>query len=551
MAATVLADIAQVGAYIASHVGMPNVDLDVMREAQVVSIVNKISALRSLDIPESTALVTAIRGTAFTANQIGMLVAAVNERLVAAGQNHNDNAQPQSFMHLQNYVPASTWAYLEGDHPPSTKQSHIMELLRALGVTNPDEGSQAHIASFLILVARHDVQTPLEKYELKVDVKKLLLPPKRKAMRTRAREVPFIAEYPEDAAKGLPPAMFAAIYPGGPPAPRQVAGLIDLEHDFPKRKTHKSLRGSPVAPAQPLLQLGGAAPANMNTFITGLLQQFMNSQSDSCPITYAGGRGRPPARGAALPALGADGDSPAGEGSMMHFRPPKRARTGFSDEFDDSPGGCADAHAVGDGAMRPPACSAPSTAAYGDVKVDANPAATHAHHAPLGGIEMGDPEKGCVRVGGMKPPMTVGASSVEALVARQRKAFAARDTDKAASGKSKKGKAKAVMAKPAAAIPSAKAKAAAPSKAAVRSAHEPPRPKMPSTKKQSAPIIWFGGKIYISLSKEAFRVLPSVGDKVDKIFTWRVCGGANIAWSQALDFISETRHNEPFGLSFP
>ena len=548
MAAAVLADIAQVGAYIASHVGMPSVDLDCMREAQVVSIVNKISALRSLDITESTSLVTAIRGTAFTADQIGMMVVAVNERLVAAGQNHNDNAQPQSFMYLQNYLPASAWAYLEGDHPPSTKQSHIIELLRALGVTNPDEGSQAHIASFLILVARHDVHTPLEKYELKTDVKNLLLPPKKKAMRTRARVVPFIAEYPEDAAKGLPPAMFAAIYPGGPPAPRQVAGLIDLEHDFPKRKTHKSLRGSPVAPAPPLLQLGGAVPANINTFLTGLYQQFMRGQSD-CPITYAGGRGRPPARGAALPAPGADGDSPAGDGSIMHFRPPKRARTDFSDEFDDSPGGCADAHAVGDGAMRPPACPAPSTLACGDVMVEAKPAATHAHHAPLGDIEMGDPEKGCTRVGGMKPPMTVAASSVDALVARQRKAFAARD--KAASGKGKKGKEKEVMAKPAAAIPRAKAKAAASSKAAKRSAHEPPRPKMPSTKKQSEPIIWFGGKIYISLSKEAFRVLPSVGDKVDKIFTWRVCGGANIAWAQALDFISETRHNEPFGLSFP
>ena len=187
MAAAVLADIAQVCAYIASHVGMPSVDLDVMREAQVVSIVNKISALRSLDIPESTALVAAIRGTAFTADQIGMLVAAVNGRLVAAGQDHHGNAQPQSFMHLQNYLPASAWAYLEGDHPPSTKQSHIMELLRALGVTNPDEGSQAHIASFLILVARHDVQTPLEKYELKMDVKKFVTAEEESDADLRAR----------------------------------------------------------------------------------------------------------------------------------------------------------------------------------------------------------------------------------------------------------------------------------------------------------------------------------------------------------------------------
>ena len=132
------------------------------------------------------------------------------------------------------------------------------------------------------------------------------------------------------------------------------------------------------------------------------------------------------------------------------------------------------------------------------------------------------------------------ASQVDSLISRAQRAFDSRKVDEPPSKKQKL--VASPLKRPAAAKAAAKAE---PCKARTLSKHEPPRPKVPHVggKKQLSPIKWFNGTVYVSTTKEAFRVTraPGQAHRVDVSVAWSRFPTLAAAWTEALNIISEAQ----------
>ena len=449
-------------------------------------------------------------------------------------------------------------AFFGGEHVSDEKRARCLGRLRGGGITNPDEQSCGHICSFIILRCSNGTPySAVEKRNLK-DTVKTELNGKRGC---NTRVVPYLKIYPK-MPQQLPATICMAMYPDPSDQPPQsevvVAGLIDLESDYPLRWSHRSLRGHQPSGSDAL----ATRRANMGMqtdpmrMLVSVVMQALQAQDPSAHAADGNTRPPPMRRGASI-------HDPIPEG-LLHYGPT------IATDPSQAPAAGASAPS-GAVYVTPPRAALPSpSAAIVSAAHSTSPlGTTHgvscaearatSHHAPLTHAPDScatTPSSVSAHVGDGLPPVTsIGAEAVTGLIERQRAAFAARDRGNVAdAGVACKALAQpkgmkrpaACGAGPPAAKRSSGVGAGAPGREAYgsepfkRHPKEPVRPKMPKTTgKQVDPITWFNGKIYVSQTKEAFRTLATVGDKVDKLFAWR--GNPAAAWGHALDYISNQR----------
>ena len=457
-------------------------DLASVRRSQSVSFVSMIGSLRNINIAEATELTRTITSGIWGPDEVRSLSDAVAKRLTA-GMTNSQGKKTQECAFVENYPTKLEWETIGDTRTPLNNKVKVIAIrCNKIGIVNPSEHLAARLTAILIL---HGLGTPsmdsTSQHEVLLDVKR--------EIKALAKGTPFpfahIFCYP-DSPSDLPADVLKYAYNNGAEDPCAVS-INDLDRvasAVPLRNTNKALRSGQ---GKGTLALPAAAPPNADAFAQFQEYQMRMYQQQMCGGGFSAGHGGVP------------------------IGPP---------QFEKKP-----PLALGD-ADAAPASAPASTWRAASFSV---PAASGAAQSPSSGTQ---------RDISVKPddsaaagqPLPNDASAVEQMEATTLAAIKAKKAATASATHHKK--------KPAAA-PQAKAKAKAHAKAVT---HRPPMP----TKKAGkiAPISYNGGTIYVSVVKEAFRVLPTVGDRVDKAVLWSVHGGRANAWKRALEIIDAARASD-------
>ena len=542
MAAGLIADIKALEENFRIQEGTPGIDVEELRVAQSRSIAAQISSLRMLTLPQSTGLIEAIRAGAWPPPIVTHLLTVVNHKVAAMLHGDEKTKQdPQTFMSLPNYLPLSLVAAMHSSEAiPDDIMYQIIQFLRNLGLHNPNPPSRVHICAFFVLkVFKNPLMSGTDKKELSDKLRdKLLLP---KGMH---RKAPYLQAYPADP-NDLPNNIFKAAYAADDPpvTGMTVPGLECMQIDYPTRKTHKSVRDSYALQSNNHgFQLQAHAPSGSHTpmqqmmfgvqqMLANVVEQFAQNQhqAKSPGITVTFPKTPPSTRRGATTTFGSvSGDASCPLLDDVDQGDRERAAAASDESLQLASLAPRNRfHLPGAHRATPPAPSATIAGSHGEADGGKD-------------VSSGDDENA------MPHPKYVPPGGFDALVTDQVNAFNKRKQLQKKPAGAPVHAAVASAAKAAAASVSVP-KAAAPPKAGKRKRadyKEPPRPKMPKVdaKSNPDPIVWNGGKLYTSQTKSGFRVLKSVGDKVDKLFHWG--DSPKRAWEQALDHISAARCDE-------
>ncbi len=536
--ATLLSDLRALDDYVASQRVIPGINVAGLVTAQVTSMVCRISSLASLDVGESNEVVKSINAGSWTDEQKVTMCNAVNDRLLSAPC---VSQTPQSFSFLESYLSTSEWAILDNKtEQPFTKHMVIVHRLRAIGLHNLDEKSFGHVVGAIIILTRGgdaDMPGP-EKLELVRQLKNHL-----RLQRGQLRQVPYLRVYPRDP-KDLPPSILAT-YKDDKPVTRIIPGLSAIR--VPLRSTNRDVTGTRAAAAS------GADANTAETFFKAMMSMFQGQGARGGGANINILRPSPPK----LAMAGADGSSPLAPQNEP-FTPPRahsemgrsaptplqvagqaplpRART-----LDDVSGLLESTRAAF--MERNARKRHRDECAGANDEDDADEASAAASH------EEGDEED-------MAEPATTSTKGGKAKASAKACAKAA-SAKARAKGASAKAGAKAASAKAVAKAASAKAKAStaktkAPAtgtakKAAAKATATPARekkPPMPVLKGTPPSVQYNGGRIYIALHRQRFRVLRRIGDRVDVPVSFSRMGSPAKAWTEALRLIDEQRASE-------
>lgn len=536
MAGMLVAQLTQVSSYIDAQKQTPGIDVSVVLDAQCRAFVAQINVMPKIDMADATTLTNAINAGPWSADQRAQLVTALsthhaNLQLGAASGKHD----VQSLRSIQKYLPASVWSALVGD--VTVAESAVLAFLKErMGLTNPEPRTAAHINAFLILrVHKKPGMPPAEMYQNMRRVKEFLAKHSKKSLKPTGHIVVF-PEEPTD----LPQNVLKAIYlPNDPPIHHDVPGLQNLTENMGLRKTHKSVR-EVVAP--PAVNFLGAASS---------------SAGGSGANNFAGGGNQ---FAAMLQAFAMA--NPQMVNQLMQFcSQPQQQNIGLS--FNGP--------AASPAASPPKALPAPKYPALPPVPVGAFDAGAHGVH----GGDADDDDVGDVAgessADALPMPGEMGENAVGEYLRNTSGAFQSRAKAKGKRGLKAKGrgagsasahgvggvfgdvdseasaddveeeydeptstpKKRKVCKKPAGVLKRP---------AAVAGVRVPAGPRMPDISvpgRRVTPVLWNGGTIYYSEKKQAWRVLPTTGDRVDKMV--RFYGNPAAAWSQAMEIISDAR----------
>lgn len=517
MLQTILKEITTLNDFAATHADLAG---SVMASL-VGNLATQVRTCESMSVTDATTLLSKIGATQLPSDTKKSLSVDVAARLASSIGGTPAKVTSQSFANMETYLTKNDWAVLDAPGESGViKQSVILDRMRHINLQFPDEQSVRHIVVCCALLAHTEMPTAAERYEMVAAVK-LALRPRKGA----ERSTELITKYPADPSL-MPPAIYKG-YGADVPICRGIRGLNEVH--IPLRSSSKHLRAA-KAPHES----DGNAAQMMYQFMASLAQQqaprFVKPQM---PLKLL-----PP--GLPIRAL-ADGEVTT---------PTKTTSDSGGDSVQTSPSDAAAAvtpSAVATSPAAPPVGAHSASASAGgslhvprrvganDVdKVLATSAAAFAQRAALkikdkvhddhhGGDEAKEEDEEAE-----EQPRGVKRTATQATAKAKAKGKA-----KAAPAAKAKAKAKANAKVPAAKTTTTKAVA---KKAASKATPKPPMPRVDG-KSQPGPTRYGGGVIYVSFGKQAFRVIPGPGVKVDKAMHWTQFNSKSAAWAAALEYV--------------
>ena len=532
MANVIIGDLQHVEQLLAAQ-GAGGIDTSGQRNALATSMMQRISQMPTMTIPEATNLTNAINAghwsVAHRTNLLNAVSSVVNNAVSAC----QTATTPQTLNVSSNYLTRSDVNFAtDPANSCIAKRDLFLTRMRGGGLHNPSETTRGHLAATIIILCGYDVNsmTAIDKFNIVKELKAQLALP-----RNVPRAVPFVRDYPTDP-QNLPAAVFQNMFPdpNDPPVSMQLVGLSALVATIPLRESHRAIRGSSALVHSRVACASGAnggmnASLGMDHRMLGMLVSRAQAQGNLHQVLALMNGPSDDGMQPDLPGFRRGGRAAltVGPSSGHGLTPPRLGRASTSCTLREStPDQMPD---LGDGTDAPPAPVAGPNAA-GPSATRITTGASDATAAPPA----------------LPAQQHATASQVDGLISRAQRAFDSRK-DSTHEPPSKKQKLVAgLLKRPAAAKAAAKAaKVAEPCKARTLSKHEPPRPKVPHVggKKQLSPIKWFNGTVYISTTKEAFRVLraPGQAHRVDISVAWSRFPTLAAAWTEALNIISEAQ----------
>jgi hypothetical protein len=516
---TLCNDLANLTAYFASQRCIAGIDVNVAMNSHSMSIATRIQHITALNVHQSTQLINAVKDGPWTDEQKSTIVSAISERLANGGLNAAATSQPQAFEHLNAFLTQKDWDLLAGHDTADAKQRVIVARLRRLGLHSLDERSLGHVAAAVLVLTRdtaHSMSGPQKLavvHELKAQLR---------LKRGEQRQNTYLQKFPSSPAL-LPAPMRAVAYGDETPVTHVIAGLEFMQNNVPLRSSHKSCKiaVSPPAASSSSLSTDNFAAVMMNMFNT-MMSKAMPANNVSVNQLRPSPQKRQLAITDALADAGDDDGASAREASET---PPRQSQ---SQPASLPPLRVASASDI-DGLL------ARSAAAFAARKASAAGGAPAAATTGEADEEQDDDDDA-----------TPNADASERASAAQSRTAGAKGKAKAKSVAKSHKKVTAVLNTKVKAKATAKPKAAPKAKQAKKAGAAPltQKPKMPKLSGTPPTVLYHGGKIYTSLNSKKFRVLTTVGDRVDRPVSWNKAGGPAEAWAAALELIDNQRASE-------
>ena len=209
MANVIIGDLQHVEQLLAAQ-GAGGIDTSGQRNALATSMMQRISQLPTMTIPEATNLTNAINAghwsVAHRANLLNAVSSVVNNAVSAC----QTATTPQTLTVSSNYLTQSAVNF--ATNPANSciaKRDLFLTRMRGGGLHNPSETTRGHLAATIIILCGYDVNsmTPIDKFNIVKELKAQLALP-----RNVPRTVPFVRDYPTDP-HNLPAAVFQNMFP--------------------------------------------------------------------------------------------------------------------------------------------------------------------------------------------------------------------------------------------------------------------------------------------------------------------------------------------------
>jgi hypothetical protein len=538
-AAGLVAELKAIDVYVNEQLQIEGVDKTRLRAAQVTAFVTKLQRV-SVATADASQLTAAVRSsTGFSEDNKKAMATAIDLRLQSG--NADDKDKRLQSANLLNYFTCAEWAKLMSESTSVLSKVHlVVERMLCINLLHPSEQSLRSAAAFVVATNKKAMEAN-EKHEVVIELKKQL-----HARRKHATANLGIVVYP-----GLPdelnPDFVKTAYPTDPPVQGALQGLADITASIPLRKTNAAVAHRP----QPLqLELGSARQQNPAMMMMGMMQQMMQQMLQM-------NQPKPPFQMQIHEAtpMGKQLELMNGQEKSSPEQTPSK-QLSIQDEHAKSP--------------ETPLVSTPVPTKGGLIKV---PEPLH-DEGDDADVSKSGPETLTASLRQPKPLDEVCSALALAMAERKKSREGAKSQGDAAKGKDKEKSAAAkTKAQGSAARPKAEAKAKAKEQAKAKGKGKAEAGASKKTNQKAAdvsnkkakkteyiyaddrtpapvgtaahppaPHIYNGGKVYTSWTTGAYRVLKTVGDRVDVAVKW----GDNRAeaWKKAKALIDAERRAE-------
>ena len=250
--------------------------------SMVTSMVQQISALRSLDLAGAALISDAIAKSQLLEPQKRVLAEAVTQRATTSAAVSPGRRATQTLTTPSRFLTTTDWVSLDDPNVMiGRKVQLVAERCIAFGLTNPSELTTKHLVGIVASAHCPDASAS-SLHNIVLEMKS--------AFTGRTTPLPFVSKLPDDPSGFSDQVKSAAYAADDPPVPRAPAGLAAILARIPMRSTNKALAASSSAGAhrsQPEPAQGPEAMARM-------FMQFLQTANSQQPVQFTFPGRQPP-----------------------------------------------------------------------------------------------------------------------------------------------------------------------------------------------------------------------------------------------------------------